>query len=74
MNRDRLRGVCRQFGGKVKERWGTLTGDSLAAAAGTRDQLAGRIQEQRGIAKQEADRQLEDFMNRNRNWWDLSKR
>jgi len=48
--------------------------DPLAVAAGTRDRLAGRIQEQSGIAKQEAHRQLEDFMNRNRNGWDLSGR
>jgi hypothetical protein len=27
-----------------------------------------------GISKQEAARQLEDFMSRNRNWWDLSRR
>jgi uncharacterized protein YjbJ (UPF0337 family) len=74
MNRDRIQGICRQFGGKLKEHWGTLTDDPLAAAAGRRDRLAGRIQEQRGISKQEAARQLEDFMSRNRNWRDLSRR
>ena len=36
--------------------------DPLAVAAGARDQLAGRIQEQCGISKQQGDRQLEDFM------------
>lgn len=74
MNRDRLYGIWKQFTGKVKEQWGTLTGDPVAAAAGRRDRLLGRIQEQRGISKQEADRQLSDFMRRNRNWWDLSRR
>ena len=73
MNRDRLQGMCKQFGGKVKERWGALAGDPLAAAAGARDRLAGRIQERRGIAKQEADRQLEDFMSRHLDWQDLSR-
>ena len=73
MNRDRFRGIWKQFSGKVKERWGRLTDDPLALAAGTRDRLAGRIQEQHGLSKQEADRQLEDFMTRNRNWCDLSK-
>ena len=74
MNRDRFQGIGKQFGGKVKEQWGTLTSDPLAVAAGTHARLAGRIQEQRGISKEKADRQLDDFMTRNRNWWDLSKR
>ncbi|OGI47394.1 MAG: general stress protein CsbD [Candidatus Muproteobacteria bacterium RBG_16_65_34] len=74
MNRDRFHGICKQFSGKVKEQWGTLTDDPHAVAAGTRDRLAGRIQERRGISKQEADRQIEDFMSRNRNWRDLSRR
>ena len=74
MNRDRIHGSWQQFSGKVKQRWGTLTDDPLAVAAGRRDRLSGRIQEQRGIAKQEADRQLEAFMSRNRNWWNLSRR
>ena len=74
MNRDRFHGICMQFSGKVQEHWGMLTGDPLAMAAGARDQHFGRIQEQRGISKQEADRQLVEFMSRNRNWQDLSRR
>jgi uncharacterized protein YjbJ (UPF0337 family) len=74
MNRDRFEGVWKQFSGEVREQWGTLADNPFAVAAGTRDRLAGRIQEQRGIAKQEADRQLEDFMSRNRKWWDLLRR
>lgn len=74
MNRDRFHGIWKQFSGKVKEQWGTLTDDPLAVAAGTHARLAGRVQEQRGISKQEATRQLEDFMSRNRNWRDLSRR
>jgi uncharacterized protein YjbJ (UPF0337 family) len=74
MNRDRFHGIWKQFSGKLKEQWGRLTDDPLAVAAGTRDRLAGRIRERRGISKQAAHRQLEDFMSRNRNWWDLSRR
>ena len=74
MNQDRIHGICMQFGGTLKQQWGKLTGDSNAVAAGRSDQFAGRILEQRGIAAQEAARQLQDFMRRNRNWWDLSRR
>jgi uncharacterized protein YjbJ (UPF0337 family) len=73
MNRDRFEGSWKQFGGKVKEQWGRLTADPGREFAGRRDQIAGRIQERYGISKEEAARQLKDFLDRNRNW-DLSNR
>jgi uncharacterized protein YjbJ (UPF0337 family) len=73
MNQDRFGGNWKQFGGKVKEQWGRLTNDPQRESAGRRDQLAGRIQERYGIAKEEAARQLKDFRDRNRNW-DLANR
>ena len=74
MNRDRLYGICMQLRGRAKQQWGELAGDPLAVAAGTRDRLFGSIQERRGISKRDSELQLEDFMIRNRNWWDLSRR
>ena len=74
MNQDRIQGVCLQFKGALKKHWGLLAKDPLAVAAGKSDQFAGRILEQRGISAQDADRQLDEFMRRNRNWWDLSGR
>lgn len=73
MNQDRFAGIWKQFRGKVKGRWGELTNDQRAVIAGTRDQLAGRIQEGYGVSKDIAARQLRDFVRRNRNW-DLSNR
>jgi uncharacterized protein YjbJ (UPF0337 family) len=73
MNQNRFVGIWKQFRGKVKGRWGELTDDPLAVTAGTRDQLAGRIQEGSGISKDRVVRQLKDFLHRNRNW-DLSNR
>ena len=73
MNQDRFAGICKQFSGKVKEHWGKRTNNPLVVTAGTRDQLAGRIQERYGVAKEKAARQLNDFLDRNRNW-DLSNR
>lgn len=74
MNRDRLAGIGMQFKGRLRERWGRFSVDPLTAAAGTRDQRAGRIQEQRGIAKEKTERELKDFLARNRNWSVLSRR
>jgi uncharacterized protein YjbJ (UPF0337 family) len=73
MNRDRFEGNLKLFGGKVKERWGRLINDPQREFAGRHDQRAGRIQERYGISKEEAARQLKDFLDRNRNW-DLSRR
>ena len=73
MNRDRLEGGWKQFGGKVKEQWGRLTNDPRRESAGRREQLAGRVQERYGLSKEEDARQLKDFLHQNRNW-DLSNR
>ena len=74
MNQDRINGIRLQFSGTLKEQWGRLTGDPRAVNAGKSDRFAGRILEQRGLSSQEANRQLDDFMRRNRNWWDLTGR
>jgi uncharacterized protein YjbJ (UPF0337 family) len=65
MNEDRLQGNWKQVKGKIKEQWGKLTDDDLDVIAGKRDQLLGRIQERHGIAKDEAELQVETFERRN---------
>lgn len=65
MNQDQIEGNWTQFKGKVKEQWGKLTDDDLDIIAGKRDQLLGRIQERHGIARDEAERQVEAFRERN---------
>ncbi|CAA9406316.1 MAG: UPF0337 protein YjbJ [uncultured Ramlibacter sp.] len=65
MNKDRVKGNWKQIKGKLKEQWGKLTDDDLDIIAGRRDQLLGRIQERHGIAKDEANRQVQDFERRN---------
>ena len=72
MNRDRLAGICMQLKGRVRENWGRLNLDPVSAAAGSRDRLIGRIQERRGIVKEATERDLNEFLARHRNWWDLS--
>ena len=59
MNWDRIEGDWKQIKGKVKERWGKLTDDDLEVAAGKRDQLSGKIQSRYGIAKDEAEKQID---------------
>ena len=61
MNWDRVEGNWKQFKGKVRETWADLSDDDIERMAGKRDQLVGRIQERYGIAKDEAERQVDDW-------------
>lgn len=65
MNKDQLQGNWLQFKGKLKEQWGKLTDDDLDVIAGKKDQFVGRIQELEGIAKEEAEKQLEAWQKNN---------
>ena len=65
MNQDRIEGNWTQFKGKVQEQWGKLTDDDLDIIAGKRDQLLGRIQARHGLEKDEAEKQVEAFRERN---------
>jgi uncharacterized protein YjbJ (UPF0337 family) len=62
MNWDRVEGNWKQFAGKAREKWGKLTDSDWQTIAGKKDQLVGRIQERYGIAKDEADRQADEWM------------
>lgn len=73
MNRDRLEGIWLQLSGSAREQWGRLTDDRLSVVAGRHDQLAGRAQEQYGVHKEEGERELRQFLRRNRDW-DPSRR
>jgi len=63
MNWDRIEGNWKQLKGKVKEHWGDLTDDHIDVIAGKRDLLVGKVQEQYGISKDEAEAQAESFGN-----------
>ncbi len=58
MNWDRIQGDWKQVAGKAKEQWGKLTEDDITVVAGRREQLAGKIQERYGLAKDEAEKQI----------------
>ena len=64
MNWDRIEGNWKQVKGQVKQQWGKLTDDDIDVIAGKRDQLVGKIQEQYGIGKDEAEKQVDTFGSR----------
>ncbi|MBY6091689.1 CsbD family protein [Pseudooceanicola sp. 502str34] len=64
MNWDRIEGNWKQLKGNALENWGKLTNDDMDVVDGKRDQLVGKLQERYGIAKDEAERQVDDFAGR----------
>ena len=63
MNWDQVAGQWKQMKGGVKEKFGKLTDDDLTQINGKRDQLVGKIQERYGIAKEEAQRRADEWLN-----------
>jgi uncharacterized protein YjbJ (UPF0337 family) len=59
MNRDTPKGQWMQLKGKAREQWGKLTNDDLDQIEGRSEQLVGKIQERYGIARDEAQRQVD---------------
>jgi uncharacterized protein YjbJ (UPF0337 family) len=61
MNWDQIEGKWKQYSGKMKEKWGKLTDDDLTTISGKRDQLVGILQQRYGLAKDQAERQIDEF-------------
>jgi uncharacterized protein YjbJ (UPF0337 family) len=62
MNWDQAEGKWKQVKGSLKERWGKLTNDDLDLIAGKRDKLVGKLQERYGIAKEDAEKQCDEWI------------
>ena len=69
MNKDQVEGNWKQLKGKVKEQWGKLTDNDLTIVEGNMDQLAGRVQERYGVQRDEAEKQIKEFRQRNVDLW-----
>lgn len=63
MNWDNIQGNWKELKGKLRSKWGKLTDDDLEHIAGKKDALLGRLQQHYGFAKDEAERQLDAFIN-----------
>ena len=62
MNWDKIEGGWKQFKGKLREQWGRLTEDDVAVIEGKRDKLVGKIQDRYGITRDEADREVREWL------------
>lgn len=62
MTWEELTGRWEQLKGQVKTQWGRLTDDDLAEVEGRREQLVGKVHERYAIAQEEAQRQVDEWL------------
>ena len=65
MNEDILKGKWKQLKGHVKEVWGELTDDEVDQIDGQYEHLMGLLQERYGYTRQEAEEEINEFLNEN---------
>jgi uncharacterized protein YjbJ (UPF0337 family) len=62
VNWDRIEGNWKEFKGKVQQKWGKLTEGDLDVIEGKRTELAGRLQQRYGVAKDQAEREIDTWL------------
>lgn len=62
MNNDVFEGKWKQLRGRIQEKWGELTDDELDQIQGKRGILIGKLQEKYGYAREDAEREVNDFL------------
>ncbi|ETX31002.1 CsbD family protein [Roseivivax isoporae] len=64
MNWDQVEGKWDQLMGSAREQWGKLTDNDLQEAKGNREKMAGKLQERYGHTKEEAEREIDGWLAR----------
>lgn len=63
---DEIKGKWKQHVGAAKIAWGKLTEDELLKLEGHQQKLVGLVQERYAVSRDEADRQVKDFFEKNK--------
>ncbi len=61
MNWDIVEGKWKQFAGNLKDTWGKFTDNDITQLSGKREHLVGLVQERYGVAKDEAEKQVDTW-------------
>lgn len=64
MNWDQIEGNWKEFKGKAQAQWGKLTDDEIDRVDGRRTELAGLIQQKYGKTREEAEREVNQWMSK----------
>ena len=63
MNTDILKGKWTQVKGDVRTKWGKLTDDDITQIQGDAEKMIGKLQERYGWAREQAQKELDQFLN-----------
>jgi uncharacterized protein YjbJ (UPF0337 family) len=62
MNWTTIEGEWKQIKGQLKSKWAKLTDDDVQSLSAKRDALVGKIQERYGVMKDDAERQVDEWI------------
>lgn len=65
MNKEILKGKWDEVKGKIKQKWGKLTDDDITTIKGSYDELMGRLEKNYGYNKEQAAKELNQFLKDN---------
>jgi uncharacterized protein YjbJ (UPF0337 family) len=66
MNEDILKGRWNEIKGKVKQQWSKLTDDEVGQIEGNYTELMGTLQKHYGYQKDEAQKEIDSFIEKNK--------
>ena len=64
MNWTQIEGKWDQLKGEVRTKWAKLTDDDVHSLAGKKDVLVGKLTERYGILKEEAEKQVDEWIHK----------
>jgi uncharacterized protein YjbJ (UPF0337 family) len=62
MNWSQIEGKWAQVAGQLRSKWAKLTNDDWALIGSKKDQLLGKLQEHYGYKKDQAEKEVDDFI------------
>ena len=65
MNKDIIQGKWSEVKGKVKQQWGKFTDDDITRMKGSFEELSGHIQKIYGYQKDQAEKEINKFIDDN---------
>lgn len=64
MNSDELKGKWKQLKGDIRKHWAEFTDDDVENIKGHKENLIGRVQERYGRTRDEAEKQVNEWLDR----------
>jgi uncharacterized protein YjbJ (UPF0337 family) len=62
MNWDTIKGKWSEVEGEIRSKWSKLTDDDIGLVRGKLSELAGRLQQRYGIARDQAEKHVDEFI------------